>query len=225
MRFCLAFLFSFLISAASNAQNINMRQVITDVQKQAQQMLLEIPLAKAAVKDTNLVAPRTIENGNLKMVDAKDWTSGFFAGELWYLYDLTNNDFWKQQAKLFTQKIEGQQYDRSTHDLGFEIYCSVGNAYKDTKKATYKNIIIQAAKTLSTRFSPVTGTIKSWDNKKWGFPVIIDNMMNLELLFEATKLSGDSSFYKIAVTHANSTIRNHFRMDYSSYHVVDYDTV
>jgi rhamnogalacturonyl hydrolase YesR len=86
-------------------------------------------------------------------------------------------------------------------------------------------VIIESAKTLSTRFNPKAGVIKSWDNRtKWAYPVIIDNMMNLELLFAATQLTGDSSFYKIAVSHANTTMKNHYRVDNSSYHVVDYDT-
>jgi hypothetical protein len=140
------------------------------------------------------------------------------------LYKLTAKATWKTQAEIFTEKIEGQQYDRTSHDVGFQIYCSAGNGYRLTKNEKYKAIIMQAAATLSKRFSPVTGTIKSWDKPNWDYPTIIDNMMNLELLFEATKLSGDSLYYKIAVTHANTTIKNHFRTDHSSYHLVDYDS-
>jgi unsaturated chondroitin disaccharide hydrolase len=111
--------------------------------------------------------------------------------------------------------------------MGFKIYCSFGNGYRLTKDGNYHDIIIQSAKTLSTRFRPITGTIRSWDHNgdKWGYPVIIDNMMNLELLFAATRLTGDSSFYRIAVSHANTTMKNHFRPDNSSYHVLDYDTL
>jgi hypothetical protein len=110
--------------------------------------------------------------------------------------------------------------------MGFKMYCSYGTGYRVTSDPAYKEVLIQSAKTLSTRFNPVVGCIRSWDHHKeqWGFPVIIDNMMNLELLFAATRFSGDSSFYKIAVSHANTTMANHFRSDYSSYHVVDYDT-
>jgi uncharacterized protein YyaL (SSP411 family) len=107
----------------------------------------------------------------------------------------------------------------------FKIYCSFGNAYRLTKNPQDKEIIIKAAQTLATRFNPKVGSIRSWDHNsdKWDFPVIIDNMLNLELLFEATKLTGDSSFYKMAVTHANTTLKNHFRDDFSTWHVVDYD--
>jgi hypothetical protein len=110
--------------------------------------------------------------------------------------------------------------------MGFKVYCSFGTGYRLTKNQHYKDVIIESAKTLSTRFNDKAGVIRSWDHHKeqWAYPVIIDNMMNLELLFAATKLTGDSSFYKIAVTHANTTMKNHYRPDYSSYHVVDYDT-
>ena len=110
--------------------------------------------------------------------------------------------------------------------MGFKIYCSFGNGYRLLKNALYKEVILQSARTLSRRFNAVAGVLRSWDHSrdKWDYPVIIDNMMNLELLFAATRLSGDSSFYKIAVTHANTTMKHHFRPDYSSYHVIDYDS-
>jgi unsaturated chondroitin disaccharide hydrolase len=107
------------------------------------------------------------------------------------------------------------------------VYCSFGTGYRLTQDTAYRAVLLQAARTLSTRFNPTIGALRSWDHHRdhWAFPVIIDNMMNLELLFAATRLSGDSSFYRIAVRHANTTLRNHFRPDFSSYHVVDYDTV
>jgi unsaturated chondroitin disaccharide hydrolase len=171
------------------------------------------------------LSPRTLQtNGDLVIVSPKDWCSGFFAGNLWFLYEYTGNKFWKEQATPFTGVMEAEKTDGGTHDMGFKLYNSVGNAYRLTHEQQYKDDIIQAAKTLITRFNATIGCIKSWDNRKeWKFPVIIDNMMNLELLFEATKLSGDSSFYKVAVAHANTTLKNHFRADNSSYHVIDYD--
>lgn len=111
--------------------------------------------------------------------------------------------------------------------MGFKLYCSYGNGYRLTRDPAYRNIIVEAARTLSTRFKPKAGIIRSWDHHKevWDCPVIIDNMMNLELLFAATRLTGDSAFYKIAVSHARTTLKNHYRPDFSSYHVVDYDTL
>ncbi len=169
--------------------------------------------------------PRTV-NKNGELVTAKDnwWTSGFFPGTLWYMYEFTKTDNVKEAAMLMTHRVEKQQYTTDNHDVGFMIFCSYGNGYRLTNDKTYEQVIVNAAKSLSTRFSKVTGTIKSWDNQKWEYPVIIDNMMNLELLTQATKLTGDSSFYKIAISHADTTMKYHFRPDGSSYHVVNYNT-
>jgi unsaturated chondroitin disaccharide hydrolase len=210
------------LKTAAFAQKVDVAKEFKYAEQQTTYMLEAI---KTADTSKGLVSPRTFENGKLKMVNSKDWTSGFFPGILWYLYDYTKDEKWKKQAGFFTAKIEKEQYNKTTHDLGFMIYCSFGNGYRLTKDENYKKVIIQAAKSLSTRFNAKAGVIRSWDHNqdKWKYPVIIDNMMNLELLFEATKFTGDSSFYKIAVSHANHTILNHFRPNYSSYHVVDYD--
>lgn len=217
----------FLLAAAVsvNAQKVNLSKVFADAGQQTHLMLREIPLAKEGKPE--LVSPRTLEKGQLKMVTSRDWTSGFFPGQLWLLYEYSGKEEWKKQAKTFTANIEREKTNGGTHDMGFKVYGSFGAGYRLTRDAGYRDIIIQSAKTLSTRFNPVIGCIRSWDHHSelWGFPVIIDNLMNLELLFEATKLTGDSSFYKIAVSHANTTMLNHIRANYSSYHVVDYDTI
>ena len=193
-------------------------------EKQTDVLLRKTAETKASSLKANLFSPRSLNpDSSLNLVSPNDWCAGFFAGNLWQLYEYSGDSKWMNQAKVFTQVMEGEKMDGGTHDLGFMVYCSVGNGYRLTHDVHYKEVIIEAAKTLSTRFNPIVGCIKSWDNTKWKYPVIIDNMMNLELLFEATKLSGDSSFYKIAVTHANTTMKNHYRADYSSYHVVDYD--
>lgn len=199
--------------------------VFADIEKQTSVMLQEIPAAKNEKPD--LVSPRTIEKGNLKVVSSRDWTSGFFPGQLWMLYEYTGKPEWKTQAQAYTANLEREKTNGGTHDMGFKMYCSYGSGYRLTKDPQYREILIQSAKTLCTRFRPITGCIRSWDHNgdKWAYPVIIDNMMNLELLFAATQFTGDSSFYKIAVTHANTTMKNHYRADYSSWHVVDYDTV
>jgi len=209
----------------SYAQDVKLSNVFNDAEKQTKLMLQEIPKAKAANAD--LVSPRTLNKGELKLVASRDWTSGFFPGELWFLYEYTGNNEWKQQAESFTANMEREKANGGTHDMGFKVYCSFGTGFRLTRDQHYKDVIIQSARTLSTRFRPITGTIRSWDHSrdKWAYPVIIDNMMNLELLFAATQLTGDSSFYKIAVTHANTTMNNHFRDDNSSYHVVEYDTI
>ncbi len=174
--------------------------------------------------DTKNKFPRTVKNGKTSYVSAYDWTSGFFPGSLWYLYALTNDVKWKSRAVTFTEALDTIQYWGGNHDVGFMIECSYGNGIKFSKNNDYKKVIVQTAKSLSTRFRPKAGIIQSWNSsKKWNCPVIIDNMMNLELLFHATKISKDSSFYKIAVSHADQTLKNHFRPDNSSYHVLNYD--
>ncbi len=198
--------------------------VFWQIAQQEQLMLQEIPVAKK--QSAELVAPRTVENGALKLVPSKDWTSGFFAGELWMMYAYTRDTAWKNRAELYTQPIGKEQFNGGTHDMGFKIWCSYGTGYRLTHDKAYEGVIVQAAKTLITRFNAVTGVIRSWDNRaRWANPVIIDNMMNLELLFEASAITGDTSFRHVAISHANTTLLNHFRTDNSSFHVVDYDTV
>lgn len=215
----------FVSTASLNtySQKLFQQKEIKNAEAQTDLMLIEIE--KADRNGGKLVSPRTLENNKLKLVASKDWTSGFFPGELWYLFELTKNEKWKQEAIKFTNLIEAEKLNATTHDMGFKVYCSFGNAYRLAPSDNYKAVIIQSAKTLATRFNPKVGLIRSWDHhqEQWKFPVIIDNMMNLELLFEATKLSGDSSYYKIAVTHANNTMKNHFRPDFSSYHVIGYN--
>lgn len=208
------------------AQDIKLPAIFSDAEKQTELMIEEILKAKSSNADR--VSPRTLDSaGNLKLVASRDWTSGFFPGVLWFLFEFTGNKEWKQQAEHFTANIEREKTNGGTHDMGFKIYCSFGTGFRLTKNQRYKDVIIQSARTLSTRFRPITGTMRSWDHStdKWAYPVIIDNMMNLELLFAATQLTGDSSFYKIAVAHANTTMKNHYRADNSSYHVVEYDTL
>ncbi|RWY50845.1 glycoside hydrolase family 88 protein [Mucilaginibacter gilvus] len=209
---------------SASAQNNNAK-AMQFAQRQTRVLLTETAKTKATAGKPNLLSPRTLDgSGNLVLVSPKDWCSGFFAGNLWFLYEYTGDTFWKEQSEPFTAVMEAEKTNGGTHDMGFKLYNSVGNAYRLTHEQRYKDDIIEAAKTLITRFNPKVGSLKSWDNRKeWKFPVIIDNMMNLELLFEATKLSGDSSFYKIAVAHANTTLKNHFRANNSSYHVIDYD--
>ncbi|CAH0133818.1 Unsaturated chondroitin disaccharide hydrolase [Pedobacter sp. Bi27] len=206
------------------AQKVNVKKAFKQAAAQTKLMLQEVEKAVDAAKP-ELISPRTLDNGKLKLVASRDWTSGFFPGVLWYLDEYYKTDEWKAAARKFTTLIEKEKTNGTTHDMGFKVFCSVGNAFRLTGSAHDKAVIIEAAKTLATRFNPKTGVILSWDHSrdKWVNPVIIDNMMNLELLFEATKLTGDSSFHKIAVSHANTTMKNHFRPDFSSYHVIDYD--
>jgi unsaturated chondroitin disaccharide hydrolase len=195
-----------------------------DAGKNLKRAALQLDQRLAHYQDTSRF-PRSVKADTLVAVPSRDWTSGFYSGSLWYMYDFTKDKKWEQAARKWTAGLEKEKYNTHTHDLGFMLYCSFGNGLRLTGDPAYKEILLQGAKSLSKRFNPVTGVIKSWDHGKWQFPVIIDNMMNLELLFWATKVSGDSSFYKIAVSHANTTLKNHFRPDNSSYHVLNYDTL
>lgn len=209
---------------SAQAQQPVIPVVFTDAEKQTRVMLSEIDKANAG--SDGLVSPRTIEQGKLKLVKSGDWTSGFFPGVLWFLYEYSGRADWKKEAESFTAAIEKEQWNGGTHDMGFKVYCSVGNGFRLTNDAHYKEVLIQSAKTLGTRFNKTAGVIRSWDHnkQKWDYPVIIDNMLNLELLFAATKLTGDRSYYNIAVSHANQTMKNHFRKDFGTWHVVDYDS-
>jgi hypothetical protein len=171
--------------------------------------------------------PRTIDaEGKLVTSDSRWWTSGFFPGSLWYLYEYKNDTTIEKNARLMTNRVEREKLTTNNHDVGFMIGCSFGNALRLTNEERYKEVLITAAKSLSTRFRPNIGCIQSWGSRQgWQCPVIIDNMMNLELLMEVFHMTGDSSFYRIAVSHADTTMKNHFRPDYSTWHVVSYDTI
>ena len=169
--------------------------------------------------------PRSIRNGQIRLENIYDWTSGFFPGSLWFMYELSEDDFYKKQATKYTDLLYDLKDYRDTHDLGFMIYCSYGNAFRLTGDTADARVMVQTADNLASRFSPVTKTIRSWNFGEWQYPVIIDNMMNLELLFWASKYTGDPKYKEIAIAHANTTMKNHFRPNMSSYHVVDYDTI
>lgn len=182
---------------------------------------------KERATNKKLVSPRTVEkDGSLRLVAPRDWCSGFFAGSLWQMYAYNHDRYWRRRAVGYTLPVEEVKYHKGSHDLSFMIYNSFGQAYRLTGEQSYKEVALQAAETLTTRYNPTVGAIRSWDHNReqWDFPVIIDNMMNLELLFWATQATGDSLYHEIAVNHANTTMRNHFRNDNSSYHVVSYDT-
>lgn len=174
--------------------------------------------------------PSTVKDGKVVFVPMRDWVSGFFAGTMWYMYELTGNEDYAVHAQKQTEALRDLQYFTSHHDVGFMVYDSFGNGLRLKNIPGYDTVVVNTAKSLATRFRPNAGIIQSWDvvggwqkERGWKCPVIIDNMMNLELLFRASEISGDPTFRNIAITHADKTLENHFRSDYSSYHVVDYD--
>ena len=175
--------------------------------------------------DSNLAEgefPRSINpDGSFRKANQRWWCNGFYPGSLWYTYEYTGNEQIKSLAEKHTSRLVLEEM-RQDHDLGFLIWCSFGNALRLTGDESYKPMIENGARILAARFSPVTKTIRSW-NYPLEYQVIIDNMMNLELLEEAAKMFACDSLATIARTHANTTIENHFREDYTSYHLVCYD--
>ncbi|PAC31190.1 glycoside hydrolase family 88 protein [Flectobacillus sp. BAB-3569] len=192
------------------------KQSFADAQKQYQFLAQHLPAGKF---------PKTYfpNTDRYEFSNSDWWCSGFYPGSLLYIYEQTKDQATYQEAERILKDLEKEKYNTTTHDLGFMMFCSFGNANRIASKPEYKEVLLTSAKSLATRFNPKVGCIKSWDSKPDDFLVIIDNMMNLELLFWATEVTGDSSYYKIAVTHANTTMKHHFRPDYSSYHVINYD--
>jgi rhamnogalacturonyl hydrolase YesR len=168
--------------------------------------------------------PKTFENGKEVFSSSSWWCSGFYPGTLFYLYEGTKDQELLKKAEDKLIYLEKEKNNKGTHDLGFMLFCSFGNGFRLTgDSAKYKDILVTGAASLASRFNERTKTIRSWDHKPWHYPVIIDNMMNLEFLTQVSKITGDNRYYDIAVTHAETTLKNHFRKDYSSYHVIDYD--
>ena len=207
--------------------------VIANVQAQKKSVInIDKAFDNATKHYTNMLATHpdltkfpqsTKKNGEIDNRTSEWWCSGFFGGSLWYLYEFTGEEKWKVAADKWTTALDKEKYNTRTHDLGFMLYCPYGNGYRLTQNASYIEPMVTGANSLATRFNPNYGLIKSWDkHADCEYPVIIDNMMNLEFLFWAAKQSKDKKLYDIAITHADNTIKHHFRKDYSSYHVVCY---
>lgn len=229
MKNWIALAFSaFLISCGGTPKTVEKSFVDENVDFARAQIGKEIEVIEASGKFMNPVKLKT--DGSVYYCGPADWRSGFFPGSVWYLYELSGDTALLPLAQKYTWAIEEAKNLTWHHDIGFIINCSFGNGLRLTADPSYKDVMVQAAKSLSTRFREAPQVIQSWNvdrgwqsERGWECPVIIDNMMNLELMFEATRLSGDSSFYKIAIAHADRTLQEHFRPDGSCYHVIDYD--
>lgn len=191
------------------------QQNLNDAARQIKVLANEIPNEKF---------PKTFENNKEVFSSSSWWCSGFYPGTLWYLYEGTQDRGLLQKVEEKLPYLEKEKYNIGTHDLGFMLFCSFGNGLRLTGDSVkYKDVLVTGAASLASRFNETTKTIRSWDHKPWHYPVIIDNMMNLEFLTQVSKMTGNKRYYDLAVTHAETTLRNHFRKDYSSYHVIDYD--
>jgi len=201
--------------------------------RQNQDLFIDSALSRASIQYKVLikqvppeVMPRSYDavNDLLLTSDTRWWTSGFYPGTLLYLYEYSGDTALLNEAGKRLAILEKEKHYTGNHDLGFMIFCSFGNALRITGNALYKEIILTAAESLSTRYRPAVRAIQSWEaGAHFHCPVIIDNMMNLELLCWASENGGNPRYWEIAVTHANTTLANHFRNDNSSWHVVDYD--
>lgn len=216
-------LFFLMAAGAALAQSSRtaMQQLIDeDMQFAAQQYKVLAGKVPATVMPRSYIAAKD----SLVTSDTKWWCSGFYPGTLWLIYAHTKDAATKEEALKRLAILEKEKTYTGNHDLGFMMFCSFGTAYDITKDPAYKEVVFTAAQSLSTRYRPSIKAIQSWDSSKnFKCPVIIDNMMNLELLEWVTKNGGDKKFHEIAVTHSNSTLQNHFRADNSSYHVLDYN--
>jgi unsaturated chondroitin disaccharide hydrolase len=220
-------LFTFLLFGLNTfAQKVSNKQMLKMIDDRLAKATLKAVDMAQFLSNNKLILPKTFEKGKLVTAPSKWWTSGFYPGQLWYLYENKPSSELKTVAEDFLSRVEIEQYTTDNHDVGFMIFCSFGNAYRITKDERYKLVILQAASSLSTRFDDKVGLIKSWNSTKTRqYPVIIDNMMNLELLMWASKNSANKKFEEISLSHANKTIKNHFREDFSTYHLVSYDTI
>ena len=205
------------------AQKNSMSKIIDEAFKNASSQYAG--LINEMSSTPGLLPHSILPDGSLHRVSPSSCVSGFFPGSLWYIYEYTGNVTVRKNAEKFTTYLKTQKNNNKTHDIGFMLYCSYGNKWRLCgKDKETEDVLLSGAKALSSRFNVQVGCTQSWDTGKcgWSFPVIIDNMMNLELLMWAYKTSGDPVFKNIAVRHADTTLKNHFRKDNSSYHVVSF---
>lgn len=211
------------VSMKSQTVDEPMEQVVERGLRRATNQSL---LLADALKERQDALPRTFEKGEVQTIRYDHWVSGFFPGVLWLLYENAGNQQLRQLAEMYTDRVEPAKRVTNTHDLGFMLYCSFGQGYRLTGNRHYLDVIKEGTQSLLTRWNDRLGVIKSWESgPKWQYPVIIDNMMNLEMLCFMTRETGDRRYERIAERHANTTMKNHFREDYSTYHVVSYDTI
>lgn len=213
-----------VLTAFTAAPSLNVDAQLNYCVRQATKTAAMLPKS-APNLPRNILAGKTSWN----YIRYTDWTSGFWPGTLWYLYEFTKDPKWKAKADSFSRELAPLALRKAIdHDIGFQMYCSFGNGLRLTGNPEYKQLLLASADTLATLFNPKVGTILSWPrsvpNMEWPqHNTIMDNMINLELLFWAAKNGGGKRLYTMAVSHAATTMKNHFRPDYTSYHVVVYD--
>lgn len=190
-----------------------------------QMAAMDVALDSAsALNPDKAIYPRSInKDGSLMTSHYKWWCSGFYPGSLWYVYEYTGDERYKELALKYQAGLEPLRFRKDDHDIGFQLMCSYGNCLRLTGNQECVPVLIDGANSLATRYDPEVGCTRSWSFGKWSFPVIIDNMMNMELLLKATEMGGDEHLKNVAIAHARTTMKNHFRDDKSCFHLVDYD--
>ena len=175
----------------------------------------------------SLSTPKSFDGTKLVTARPKWWCSGFFPGTLWMVYEYTGDEKFRTLAEQETAKVEPMKWVTNDHDVGFQINCSFGHKYRITRDPYAKEVMHTAAQSLASGFNPTVGCMRSWyfqpKDSSWEFPVIIDNMMNLELLLSVAATEKKPELAQVATSHANTTIKNHYRPDYTTYHLVDYN--
>ena len=238
--FCMATVAISQISMAQKAPTA-MKVPALDVDKQLQYCHKQVKhaLAELQQKDGSFdytMEPRNILKGdkqkgwNCRKATPEEWCDGFWPGILWMDYQNTKDEAVRKAAEGYTESLKGIAYRPCyDHDIGFLMFCSYGKGYEVNHSQDYKNVILASADSLATLFNPIVGTILSWPRevkpRNWPHNTIMDNMMNLDMMFWAAKNGGNKLLYDLAVTHAKTTMQNHFRPDGSCYHVAVYDTI
>lgn len=225
MRKAIFFITSLLCLACQNQESMEELTARVFERAAAQMVLMDKNLDSAAVSNPGVaIYPRSIDKeGALWTSNYKWWCSGFYPGSMWYVYEYTGDEKIKELALKYQAGLEPLRFRKDDHDIGFQLMCSYGNCLRLTEDQTCVPVLIDGANSLASRFDPEVGCTRSWSFGKWSFPVIVDNMMNMELLLKAAELGGSDSLKNVALAHARTTMKNHFRDDKSCFHLVDYN--
>lgn len=225
MRKTIFFITSLLCLACQKQESMEELTARVFERAAAQMDLMDKNLDSAAVSNPGVaIYPRSInKEGALWTSNYKWWCSGFYPGSMWYVYEYTGDEKIKELALKYQAGLEPLRFRKDDHDIGFQLMCSYGNCLRLTEDQTCVPVLIDGANSLASRFDPEVGCTRSWSFGKWSFPVIVDNMMNMELLLKAAELGGSDSLKNVALAHARTTMKNHFRDDKSCFHLVDYN--
>lgn len=225
MRKAIFFITSLLCLACQKQESMEELTARVFERAAAQMELMDKNLDSAAVSNPGVaIYPRSInKEGALWTSNYKWWCSGFYPGSMWYVYEYTGDEKIKKLALKYQAGLEPLRFRKDDHDIGFQLMCSYGNCLRLTEDQTCVPVLIDGANSLASRFDPEVGCTRSWSFGKWSFPVIVDNMMNMELLLKAAELGGSDSLKNVALAHARTTMKNHFRDDKSCFHLVDYN--